>query len=93
VPGRGRLYPFVKHFADRDQYRAHFSRYVPLRKWMVFLQDLIQVLAFDVGHGDELHAAGFGQVVDAQNVCGKYGWRATTRFANLAPEPELSCTV
>ena len=35
---------------------------------MVFLQDLIQVLAFDVGHGDELHAAGFGQVVDAQNV-------------------------
>ena len=35
------------------------------REWLFFLQQLVQVLAFDEGHSDEFHTIDLAEVVDA----------------------------
>jgi len=38
------------------------------REWQFFFQQLVQVLALDEGHADELHTVDLAEVVDAQDV-------------------------
>ena len=47
--------------------RSKFQRPFQRQFW-VFLYDLVQIFAFDIGHGDELHTVDLAQVVDTKYV-------------------------
>src|SRR5215470_12162079 len=38
------------------------------RKRALFLEDVVEILAFDESHSDEFHAVGFAEIVDAENI-------------------------
>jgi len=55
---------------------------------MLCFENLVQVLALNVRHGNELHAVGFAQVVNAQNI--SVGNRAGEQQFVLEPQNDLS---